>query len=136
MKEFEILGHTSELKIRARGESFKDLFRNMMRGMAHAMQPVYSHDASGSTQEISIESQDINTLLVDFLSEILYFSQVNKEVYGEVEFLEFSDVSLKATIFGKAVESTGEDIKAVTYHGADVHKNPQGLWEVEIIYDI
>lgn len=136
MKDIEILEHTSELKIRARGATLQDLFRNMMQGMAHAMQPVYTPDATGSTHEIEVESHDINTLLIDFLSEILYLAQVNKEVYGEVEFSEFSDVSLSAKLFGKKIESAGEDIKAVTHHGVDVRKTANGRWEVEVIYDI
>ena len=61
-------------------------------------------------------------LLVDFLSEILYQSQINKEIYNNVKFNKFTITELEAEIFGQKVERFGEDIKAVTYHNLDIHQ--------------
>ncbi len=137
MKEFEILGHTSELKIRAFGKTKEELFLNMMKGMSAAMQPTTdSRHEAVVNRTIKITSQDIDTLLVDFLSEVLYLAQVNREVYGDAKFPKFSDIELDGEIIGKRADSFGEDIKAVTYHGAEIKKNKDGLYQVDIIYDI
>lgn len=79
-----------------------------------------------------MQSLDINSLLVDFLSEVLYQSQINKAVYHDVNFLKFSDPStgsrqaeLEAEILGDKVKSFDEDIKAVTYHELEIKKKPR-----------
>lgn len=135
-KEFEILEHTSELKIRAFGKTKEELFLNMMKGMALSLRPKVKSKNEKVKRAIQVESQDIDALLVDFLSEVLYLTQVNREVYSEVNFSKFSDTELEGEISGKKAESFGEDIKAVTYHGAEMKKNKDGLYQVDIIYDI
>jgi len=60
---------------------------------------------------------------VDFLSEVLYLTQVNKEVYNDVKFSKFNDKQLEAELIGNKIESFGEDIKGVTYHGLKIDRS-------------
>ncbi len=136
MKPFEILGHTAELKIKAYGKTKEELFANMLQGMMATFQPSVHEDAAPVKQSVSVESQDSETLLVDFLSEVLYLAQANKEVYDDVTFHSFSDTNLDADLTGRKADSFGDDIKAVTHHGVLITRAPKGLWEVEVIYDI
>lgn len=167
MKGFKILEHTSELKIRAFGGTREELFLNMMSGMFAVLAPqtcksqitnhkfqtnskfqiLNSKQASGVKRKIEIKSQDINALLVDFLNECLYLSQINHEIYQNVKLKRFTETShqnkygarqaeLAGVLIGKKVERFAEDIKAVTHHGVEVKKNEEGLWQVDVIYDI
>ena len=61
---------------------------------------------------------------------------MNKEVYLDLKFEKFNDNELEGEIIGQKVERFGEDIKAVTYHGLDIHQNPQGEWEAVVLFDI
>ncbi len=74
--------------------------------------------------------------MVDFLSEALYLSQANKEVYLDAKFRKFSDNNLEGEIIGQKVKSFGEDIKAVTHHGLDIHQKKDGPWEATVLFDI
>lgn len=74
--------------------------------------------------------------LVDFLSEVLYLSQVNKEAYNNVNFTKFTDKELKAELFGQKTERFGEDIKAITYHSLDIHQKKDSSWQATILFDI
>ena len=134
MKKYEILEHKADLKIRAFGKTKEELFSNMLLAMSE------SQKASILPQEVRrdfrIKSSDLPSLLVDFLSEVLYLSQVNKEVYKEVKFKEFTDNEIKGELIGQKVKSFGEDIKAVTYHDLDVHQQKNGLWQATILFDI
>jgi len=65
-----------------------------------------------------------------------YISQVNQEVYNDVKFSKFSDKELEGELIGNEVESFGEDIKAVTYHGLEIKRNKKGLWEGIVLFDI
>ncbi|MEK7192164.1 MAG: archease, partial [Patescibacteria group bacterium] len=74
--------------------------------------------------------------LVDFLSEALALSHIHKEIYNKVIFRKFSPNSLEADLEGAPAEFFDEDIKAVTYHEADVKKDAKGNWSAAIIFDI
>ena len=136
MKKYEILEHVSDLKIRTFGKNKKELFENALVGMRAVLRPQVQSPKSKVQNKIKVSSLDLNALLVDFLSEVLYLSQVNKEVYDDIKFSKFSDTELEGELFGNKVESFGEDIKAVTYHGLEIKKNKEGLWKGTVLFDI
>ncbi|MBI2042159.1 MAG: archease [Candidatus Nealsonbacteria bacterium] len=133
MKSYEALPHRADLKIKVHGRNKKELFSNALLGMAESMKTESGDKAI--RRNIKIKSIDFNALLVDFLSEALYLSQVNKEIYFQVNFSEFSDTEIKAELAGRKVKFFGEDIKAVTHHGLTI-KEKNGHWEAEILFDI
>jgi SHS2 domain-containing protein len=150
--KYEILEHKADLKIRAFGKTKEELFLNMLSGMSENMKPELQKPGEKTKRKIKLSSFDFQALLVDFLSEVLYLSQVNKEVYNKVEFREFSETEgkedksssspftaaweIEAEIFGQKVERFGEDIKAVTHHDLNIQQNPEGIWEATVILDI
>src|SRR4030042_6100347 len=109
-KRYETLEHKADLKIRAFGKTQRELFYNMLSGMGENMKPEIQKSEKGTKRKIKITSIDLQALLVDFLSEVLYLSQTNKEVYLRARFWEFSDKSLEGEIMGQKVKSFGEII--------------------------
>lgn len=134
-KKFEILEHTADFKIRAFGKTKKEVFLNMLRGLAASQQPAALELAPNIEKKIKIESADGNALLVDFLSEVLYQSEINKEVYFEAEFSEFSETKLKGLIKGAKVKQFQENIKGVTHHGLKIKKR-NSRWQATVLFDI
>ena len=151
MKKFEILEHKADLKIRSFGRTKEELFQNMLLGMQESMKPELKTPGEETKREIKVKSLDWLALLVDFLSEVLYLTQINKEIYSDVKFKKFSGSELEAELFGKKVERFGEDIKAVTYHNLEINQRPErskggrktnvlrpkdGSWEAIVLFDI
>lgn len=136
MKKFEILEHTADLKIRVFGKIKEELFRNALFAMMECLKAEVQAGVKEIKKEIKISSQDTPSLLVDFLSEVLYLTQVNKEVYNNMRFIKFSDTELEAELQGKKVERFGEDIKAVTYHGLEIRQAKNKTWDVILLFDI
>jgi len=134
MKKYEILEHRADLKIRAFGKNKEELFLNMLLGMCESQRTKVLPEKV--KREIKISSPELSSLLVDFLSEVLYLTQVNKEVYSEVNFKKFIDTEIEAELLGQKVESFGEDIKAVTYHSLDIHQKKDGIWEATVLFDV
>ncbi|MCJ7786859.1 archease [Patescibacteria group bacterium] len=134
-EKFEILEHKADLKLRAFGKTKEELFLNMLIGMSESMKSEVRRPEEKIRREVKIKSLDLPALLVDFLSEVLYLTQVNKEIYNNVKYKKFTDTELKAELIGKKVERFGEDIKAVTYHGLDIHQK-NGIWQVTVLFDI
>jgi len=135
MRKFEVLEHKADLKIRALGKDKKELFLNMLQAMAEN-QRAEIKSKKEMKRKIQIKSLDFTTLLVDFLSEALYLSQVKKEVYFNAEFTRFADTEIEGKLIGQKVERFGEDIKAVTYHDLDIHRRKDGTWEATVLFDI
>ena len=147
IKKYEILEHKADLKIRVFGQTKEDLFQNALLGMSENMKSeikkppevfkkkINKFDSAAHIAKLKIKSIDLSSLLVDFLSEVLYLSQTNKKTYTQVKFTKFANTKLTATISGKKVERFNEDIKAVTYHELEV-KKVDGIWTATILFDI
>lgn len=133
--KYEILEHKADLKIRAFGKDKKELFLNMLFGMAESQKSEIKSEEI-INREIEVKSPDLETLLVDFLSEVLYLTQVNKEIYKEARFKKFTDAEIEGELIGKKAERFGEDIKAVTHHSLDIHKKEDGTWEASVLFDV
>jgi len=134
MKKYKILEHKADLKIRAFGKDKKELFLNILKGMTESQKA--EKLKTKVKRQIKIKSLDLLALLVDFLSEALYLSQVNKEVYFDVNFKKFSDTEIKGELIGQKVKRFGEDIKAVTYHSLEIKRTKKGIWEGTVLFDI
>ena len=133
-EKYEILEHKADLKIKVFGRTKRELFQNALLGMSENMRADVKEEKI--ERQIGLKSIDSLTLLVDFLSEILYLTQVNKEVYGMIKFTKFTEKELAGKLVGQKVKRFGEDIKAVTYHDLDIHQKEDGIWEATILFDI
>lgn len=143
MKGYEFVTHTGDVKIKVYDSTKEELFKNALEGMGAILKSKINPSA-GSGQEnqklkfrkFEVRSFDVNALLVDFLNEVNYLRQVNNETYTEVEFKNFSDNEAEGAVRGFEVSEFGEDIKAVTFHEVDIHKNNEGQWETNIVFDV
>lgn len=136
MKNYEILEHKADLKIRAFGKTKEELFQNMLFGTQESMKPEIKETERKVKRQVKIKSLDLPALLVDFLSEALYLNQVNKEAYNDVKFEKLTDTEAEGELTGLEAERFGEDIKAVTYHQLDIHQKKNGTWEAVVLFDI
>lgn len=135
MKRFEIIPHTADVRLYVEGSSLEELFVAALEGMSSFIKDSTLSQYS-LEENINLNCSNTTILLIDFLSDVLTYSQINKAVYKKIEFDSISSVSLKAKIFGEKVETFDEDIKAVTYHEAEVKKNEKGNFETIIVFDI
>jgi len=135
MIEYKILDHTADVKVQAFGKTKEELFLNALKGMAEVMRPEIKNEEQKMKNRIEVSSIDLDNLLVDFLSEVLYLSQINKRVYNDVKFFKFSDKGLEGELSGYNIKSFGEDIKAVTYHGLKIEKK-DGFYQATVLFDI
>ena len=144
--EYEMIPHTADLKIRAYGATLEDLFRNAMRGMFASIHPIgtsitYKDDKPVITKyqaehTVVVHADDRELLLVDFLSECLYLSDVHNEAYFDAKFSILSQSELEATLYGVKIERFEVvEIKAVTYHDLELVQ-VNGIWQATIVFDI
>ncbi len=134
---WKFLSHRADIRMEARAKSLPDLFRFSLQGMAEIIKPgELGKRRFTATHKLSIESPDLTSLLIDFLSEILTVSHLRQAVFYQVDFTELKSTKLRAKIYGVKVNGFDEDIKAVTYHQAEVKQDKQGVYHTVIVFDI
>ena len=79
---------------------------------------------------------DLPSLLVDFLSEVLYSSEINREIYHQIQFRKFGDKNLAGILSGKKLKRVGVIIKGVTYHDLEIRQKEDKTWEATVLFDI
>lgn len=130
---FEILQHTADVRLQVRAGSAEDLFREAMMGMFAIMGARL--DARDHTQaRIDLESVDRTDLLVDFLSAVLSRAHIQHVGFDRVSFERFTETRLAAMVSGGQAQFE-QDVKAVTYHEADV-RLIDGEWQTMLVFDI
>lgn len=137
-KRFEILPHTADLQICAYGKDLPTLFKNALFGMFTGISPQFISETK-ACHDIEVRSHDLETLMVDFLSEALYLSDVHKEAYLDMNLKEIStegEFFIKAELCGRKIEGFEEgEIKAVTHHGLKVEKKDDH-WIAKVLFDL
>jgi SHS2 domain-containing protein len=94
---------------------------------------------SAVQREIALEGSDVENLLVQWLSEILYLYDGEHYLVSGIEILELSSTRLKARVTGEFIQEQKHrlrmDVKAVTYHQLSVRQEPNGS-TVRVFLDI
>lgn len=130
---FEIVQHTADVRLRVRASSIEDLFREAMRGMFAIMQARAGDEVV--RRRIAIDSIDRTALLVDFLSDVLSRAHIDRAVFDDVSFESLTETAVAAVVTGRGPARFEQDVKAVTYHEAEV-RLVDGQWQTMLVFDI
>jgi SHS2 domain-containing protein len=131
---YEILQHTADVRLRVTASTLEELFAEALRGLMEVMgaTTVGAHGVRPET--IEIESVDVTALLVDFLNEALVRAVVNRRSFTGASFASLTETRTAATLTSVPAEFE-EDVKAVTYHEAEVRRGENG-WTTMLVLDI
>ncbi|RLF40322.1 MAG: archease [Thermoplasmata archaeon] len=136
MKTYEIIDHTADIGIKAYGETIEEAFENVAKGMFDIITD-NSHIDSIGEYMIELEADDLEQLLVDWLSELLFLSSTYNLVFGFFD-VKIGDKKLSAIVRGEEYNldkhKMGVEIKAVTYHMLEVHTTKPIY--VQVLFDI
>ncbi len=132
---FEILPHLADVAVRATGETTEELLQALLQGMFAIAEPRWG-GGQAVERPFTIISHDPIALIVDFLSEALAQSDINKEAYTDVRFSSVTEMSAKGIFIGKSVTGFETQIKAVTYHNLEIRHLPDGMFETVVTFDV
>ena len=132
---YEEIEHTADLALRVRGGTLEELFANAARGMFYLMHGDRQPQIAATEHAIQLESLDMESLLVDWLNELLYLADVHKEHFDRFALTELQPTRLRANVGGSQASTLKKVIKAATFHGLSIEHNPSG-YTVEIIFDV
>lgn len=133
--EYEISGDGRELRIRVRGRTLEDVFLHALHAVTTCMKPGLKEIAKKGkkvSQTIVVEAVDINSLLLQFLSEVVSSAVSQGAAFSAVAFKQFGENFLEGRMSGVTVEGFDRDIQGID-DVADVRKNTTtGYYETEV----
>jgi SHS2 domain-containing protein len=137
VRPFDVLEHPADIGFRAFGNDLPELFANA----ALAMLSIAGDPEAAEPREeyrMAVESGDRECLMVDWLSEVLYWFDGKRIAFRDFA-VTVTDSGLQAVGRGEPRDAERHQarliVKAVTYHQLKIEQRG-GLWVTEVYLDI
>ena len=135
---FELLEHTADVGVVAHGGTLAEAFVHAAEGMFSVMVNL-NGVREAEERSLAVEAHDWPSLLVAWLSELVYFSDVDGLVFKRFEIREMEPHSLRASAYGEKIDrqrhELGAGVKAITRHMLEVGEDEDG-YRVQVLLDI
>ena len=132
---YEEIDHTADVGIRAYGSTLDELFANAAGGMFSLIVDLDTVKPVGEV-EVRLESEDPPTLLLRWLSELLYIHETQRYLFRSFDVF-VDGPTLQGRARGETIDKKRHElklaIKAVTRHRLTVDPK-RGI--AEVIFDI
>lgn len=130
---FRELEHTADWQLEVWAPDLPGLFAQAAFGM-YELSGTRLHPADRVSEELDLESHDLEGLLVEFLHELLYLAESQGMAFDEFN-IKIEDARLSAQVRGAPIADQNKEIKAVTYHDLKIQEGLRGL-EAKIVFDV
>ena len=131
---YEQVEHTADVALRIYGRTLRELFANAAYAMFSQVADLGSI-APAVQHEVAVEGIDYESLLVNWLNELLYLQDTRGEVYITFDIQQLSRRHLRATVHGARTENIHTLIKAATYHELSITR-ARGWYTSTIVLDV
>ena len=134
-QRYELIDHTADVAAKCFGENISEAFENAGYAMFDIITDAESIESKVS-REIELEADDIEQLLVDWLSELLYILETEALLFSKFD-VQLDGTRLNATASGEELDLEKHvlkaEIKAITYHMLEVNRDEN---YVVVLFDL
>ncbi|HEX9156573.1 MAG TPA: archease [Syntrophales bacterium] len=138
MKPYTTFNHTADLGLAIRGASVEKLFANAAFAVFDILTDLGRVEPR-ETRRILVDGDSREDLLINFLREILYLYNGERWLLKEIRIIKIDEKALEAVVRGEPFDEHKheicKEIKAVTYHQAQIRNTPDG-WTARVIFDV
>ena len=127
------LEHTADWALKIWAPDLEQLLITAARGM-YSLSETQTDAKSIQQVVFSLPFLDKETLLVDFLSELLFLGEVSNQAAIDYK-IGLTAAELSAYISVAEIKSRKKEIKAVTFHHLEISSTERGL-ETVIVFDV
>ena len=126
--------HTADWELEVWAPNLSTLLEQAARGM-YTLAGTHLQPGPRKIKQLSLNSLDAESLLVDFLDELLWLGEDEGLAFEQFKISIQNNSSLDAVLVGTLIAQQTKEIKAVTYHNLRIIKSLRGL-EVRIVFDV
>lgn len=131
---FKPLDHPSDVGIIAYGKTQKEIFENAAYGMFSLMADLDQVETKNDF-EIKAEGDDPESLLINWLNELIFYEDSKKILLKEFKIKKLTDKNLEATVSGEKIDVEKHiiyrPVKAATYNQLQISKD-----QARIVFDV
>jgi SHS2 domain-containing protein len=129
---FRWVDHTAELELEIEAPSEEAVFSEALAALADLV-----GDGGGPsvTREVEVAADDGALLLVEWLSELVYLSELEELVPERIAALELTEGRLRATVQGHRGRPR-HLVKAVTLHRLELTGDDDAGWRARVVLDV
>ena len=134
--------HTGEVQLHIRADSLAEIYREAARAVAQLLlNAVPAPPADAPAVVVELDARDPATLLVDWVNELIFRTEVEHTVFTEVDPTVTAEAGtgaswhLKATLRGLPDPPLAGQVKAATLHQARVDRTTGG-YQANLILDV
>jgi SHS2 domain-containing protein len=136
MEGYELLEHTADVGVRARGATLEEVFEQATLGLAEVLGAL--RPGPGEAVAVEVTAGDPGALLVDWLNEVLWLHETRGHAAIAAVRVERAGGGRAAggvTFSSTDPPADGTFVKAVTYHRLRVGRDAGG-WLAEVYLDV
>lgn len=135
---YELRDHTADIGLHVWGDTLESLFRSAAEGYYAVVGDLRPCRATES-ESFEIDAIDVEALLHDFLSELLFRLETAGLMFRDFVFERLDDTGLRAAATCAKVDTAASvfdrEVKAVTFHDLSIVER-HGRYEVTVVLDI
>jgi len=139
MEKFKFIDiTTADVAFEAFGKDLNELFANAALAMFEVMVNTEKVEAK-EVREIEVEGIDLESLLFNWLNELLFYYGSENLVFKRFEVeIDEKNFKLKAKAYGEKFNrekhEAKTEVKSCTYHKLKIERNE--FWKVRVILDV
>jgi len=134
-ERYQIIDHTADILIRASGKTMNQAFENAAYALFDTMCDASTVEPL-KIKKVECQAPDLEQLLVDWLSRLLFLCDVDDMLFSDFE-VRITGTKLTARIRGERLDADKHqlktDVKAITYHMLEVDPKTN---TVQVLFDI
>ena len=131
---FEEISHTADWSVRVWAPDLPSLFAESARAM-NALAGTVTGQSPRLQRTFKSEGPDVESLLVAFLSELVYYQEQENLAFDIFE-IQLSDKQISVNMEGTQIISADKAIKAVTYHNLKSGRRQCVEWRLVLVFDV
>ncbi len=132
--KYKPLEHPSDVGIVAFGKDKREILENAAYGMFSLMADLSQVEAK-ERFEIEAEGDSLDSLLVNWLNELIFYEDSKKILLKEFKINKLTDSKVEGVVSGEKIDmdrhSIYRPIKAATYNQLQISKN-----QAKIVFDV
>lgn len=125
--------HRADVAIKIWSTDLNGLFIQAARGL-YGLMGVEKENPRNISRTISLAEDDLETLLIRFLNELILDVQLQSVMYEAID-IEIQQMRIGGELKGKKITSPIREIKAATYHECNIVQTATG-YETMLVFDI
>jgi SHS2 domain-containing protein len=134
MGRWQELDHTADVALHIWGRDLTDLFVAAASGMFSLVAEA-AREGAPVRFELQLRAPDVESLLIDWLNELLYLCETEELVGTEFVLGTLTPTEPRGEVVGLPIGDRRAHIKAATYHMLAVVAFETG-YETEIVFDV